>query len=279
MIKNLYLYLFSLLIIIFHLYFRISRINDEVSLEILKNNLTFFNYFMLFIVFFIQTINIFLIFKHIFKYEKKSKWTQYFINFINIIYWRPLEFLYEKVAPDLPGSGKFFVFIATIVDRGNINLRYKIYHHSYIFFSYFPQICVSSIFFVEVIFFHKIYYFFKLLFLLLIPLIFEIYIKLCISFYERNVPEFFEFLNIEGSEPDSYGNYRTWSFSFKSEYSGNSKELLHESISDYMLLNKIKTHAILIKKYKEKNYIYILLLTSFLYFFPTIYKFLYFVYL
>jgi hypothetical protein len=37
-------------------------------------------------------------------------------------YW---ENLHDILAPDLPGSGRFMVFIAELIENGNKDLRYK----------------------------------------------------------------------------------------------------------------------------------------------------------
>jgi hypothetical protein len=56
----------------------------------------------------------------------------------------------KLIAPKLPGSARFFSFIADLIEKGNRSLRYKIYQHSYLVFSYLPQILVSYTFFMKI---------------------------------------------------------------------------------------------------------------------------------
>lgn len=179
------------------------------------------------------------------------------------IYWLPLEHLHDKIAPDLPGSARFFVYIIKFIHKGNIILRTKIYHHCYVIFSYFPPCVTSIIFFIEIIYYNQLKYFFFSLMLLLIPIIFNIYLKLCISFYERNVDQFVEMLNI--TERRDEKNNLTWIFSFKPNYSQNSVELLDEVSKDFMLLYYVKFHAETIKELKNTYYPQILIITSLIY--------------
>ena len=207
------------------------------------------------------------------KYKNLTSETKIMIiinKIINFIYWEPLNYLHDILAPHIPGSGKLFIFIAEFIEKGNVKKRYILYHNSYIFFSFFPQLLISIVFFFEIIIYKKIEIFFLFLPFILVPLIFQIYLRLCISYGERNIPGFFDILNIVGSDMDCNNNYRTWKYSFKPEYSLNSNELLKEKVYYYELIIKIKLHAEIIKRNKSYYDPYISLISSSLLFLGTI---------
>jgi hypothetical protein len=107
--------------------------------------------------------------------------------------------------------------------------------------------------------------FFYVIPLLLLPLIYNIYIKLLNSFYDRNIENFSKYLNIFGSEKDANGVFLNFTFSFKPDYSKNTKNVLDELVTGWLLLTRIQHHVDIIRKNKDYYYPYISLLTTIFY--------------
>lgn len=280
-LKKLYLFyllLLALTIIALNIFFRIFNSKESVSLHMIKE-LSIFHLTTICIFGLVHFFIIIIICYNIFLNSKKFKYESKVIiianKMITKIYWEPLEFLHDIIAPHLPGSGKFLLFIAEILEKGNINLRYTFYHYSFLIFSYFPQLFASILFIFEILIYKKINLFFYVLPILLIPPLFQVYLKLCISFADRNLPKFHDILNIVGKDPDEFGNYKTWSFSFKPKYSSNGPLLLKKKVYEFELITKVKLHAEKIRKIKGLYDIYILLIISILFFFGTLIRLTY----
>jgi len=56
----------------------------------------------------------------------------------DLIYWQPLEFIYQKVAPNIPGSGRSLIFI----------------------FDLLPKFWVAFIFLIEIVALNQLKFFF-----------------------------------------------------------------------------------------------------------------------
>lgn len=268
----------ALTIIGLNIFLRIFNSKEIVSLHTIKELSTthlvviyFFGLIQFFIII-LMCYNIFINSKNL-KYE--SKFVLIANKIINKIYWEPLEFLHDMLAPHLPGSGKFFIFIAEFLEKKNINLRYTCYHYSFVLFSYLPQLFAGILFVFEILVYKKINLFFYILPILLIPPLFQIYLKLCISFTDRNLHKFHNILNIKGENPDEFGNYQAWSFSFKPEYSQNSPLLLKKKVYEFELITKIKLHAEKIRKIKARYDTFLMLIISLLFFLGTLIRLTY----
>lgn len=224
--SNIYLPLLGLLWICFHIYIRFILERSSYTLNEFKEYVSLKQSFM-FLVFVIVHIIIIIIaliiiIKRKTGYKQNTNFIKISILFSNIlsqIYWKPLEYLHDKIAPYIPGSGRFFLYLET---------KWKTKRFTYIvigLFDVFPKIIVSLIFFVETIFFQRIHIFLYSLMLLIFPIFFSIFLKLFFSFTQRNVPllkEYFE--SIKGiSDPvyDNLGNiayYDTYEVIVKPEY-------------------------------------------------------------
>jgi hypothetical protein len=118
MLLYIYLILTGLSWICLHLYFRLflktpSYELSEIKLFLNHKILIIFIGFILLHFLIIISITILLYQK---KYSKKP--SSMFVNIsqklssiLNIIYWKPLEYIYEKIAPNMPGSGRFFLYL------------------------------------------------------------------------------------------------------------------------------------------------------------------------
>jgi len=274
-----YLFIIGIIIIVLNLYFRIFRSRETYSLEILRDNLSIkvilFSVGFIFIHILIIISVLYYMYKKYYNIQKESKLIQNISIIVDNLYWKPLEYIHDLIAPDLPYSGMIIVYITEFLEKGNTLLRYKLYRHSYILFEYLPQILVSSVFFIEVVIYNQMHYFLYCIILLLLPLIYKIYLKLCMSFVIRNRPEFLEVLDITPlGEPDENGVYLNFKFSLKSNYV-QDKDELQDCVRHYLNLERIELHINAIKKNSAKYYIYIVLFTSSLYLSAAAYRLIY----
>lgn len=274
-----YLIIVGCLIIILQLYLRLFRSRNSYSLDTIKNNIYPIDILISINFIFIQLVAILSILYYFYKLyyniEKTSPLIRYASKIVDHLYWKPLEYIHDIIAPELPYSGIIFVYIADFVEKGNRNLRYKLYQSSYIIFDYLPQILVSSIFFVDIVILNQLYYFLYAVLLLIIPVLFCIYLKLAESFYIRNSHQFHESLNIIPlGKPDIHGLYLKWQYSLKSNYVYDA-EIFTEFVKEYTLLKRIDLHIKYIRIYKKKYYPYIILFTSSLYLSAAVYRLIY----
>jgi hypothetical protein len=203
---------------------------------------------------------------------------QFFSKIVDNLYWKPLEYIHDLIAPDLPYSGEFIIYITELLEKGNQVLRYKLYRHSYIIFDYLPQIVVSSIFFIDIVILNHVKYFLYSIAFLLIPMLYKIYIKLCSSLILRNEPDLCEILDIKPlGEPDENGIYLKFQFSLKSN-DIQDKEELQDYVRYYLNFRRIDLHITAIKRNSARYYPYIILVTSSIYLSASLYRLTYIVF-
>ena len=277
-----YLFTMGWLIIILYIYFRFIKQRERYSLGLLKDNITPFGYILCINFLLINLVAIisivYMLYKQYYKIERSSKIIAYISKLVDILYWKPLEYIHDIIAPDLPYSGTVIIWITEFLEKGSQELRYKMYRHSYILFDYLPQILASIIFFIDIVMLNQLHYFLYSIGLLLIPLLYKIYLKLCHSFVTRNEPDHLEALEIKPQgDRNEDGIYLQFHFSLKSKYVPNAA-LLEEYVNDYFLLQRIKLHVTAIKKNSAKHYPYLILFTSSLYFIAGIYRLIYVLY-
>jgi hypothetical protein len=132
-----------------------------------------------------------------------------------------------------------------------------------------PKELLASIFLIEVIIFGQLKYFLFSLWLILIPISFNIFIKLFISFGVRNVSILkIKFLNIEGINP-SYNEeneiigYEKYSYIVNPEY----EDLINpeEEMLTLLALQRIQSYGQQLKKDILFSTIYVTFITSFIY--------------
>jgi len=277
--SKIYLLIVGIIIIFLHIYFRFFKAKESYDLKDLKDEISFLNIILSLIFILVQLVTImsllYFLYKKYYNIQKSSILIQNISKIVDYLYWKPLEHIHDLIAPDLPYSGTLIIYITKFLEKGNKDLRYKLYRHSYILFEYIPQILVSSIFFIEIVLHNQMYYFLYFIILLIIPILYQIYLKLSLSFVIRNEPEFLKRLFIipKGS-PDIHGVYLQWEFSLKPLYAGENV-FLNQYIKEYLSLQRIRTHIIKIKLYKSQYYIYVVLFTSSLYLSAAIYRLIY----
>ena len=275
---NLYLLIFGLGWATIHLYFRLILKRPAYDLHLIKDYLTFKHY-IIFVWFVLLHLGMFFIAIFILYKRNKPLNTSsilYLIGqklnyVINTIYWQPLQYLHNKTARHIPGSGRFFLYVESIW-RTKRGTRFVVAA-----FDIIPKLLVSIIFVIEVVIYNRILVFMSSLTLLLIPLGLQIFLKLFKSFALRNSPNFlapyFEtILGVGEPKLDSYGviiGYEYFEIKVTPEYIGKESELkgeADESITTLLLLEHICLLADSTKLLLQQIYPYITLVTSSLYF-------------
>lgn len=274
-----YLAVLGSLIIILHLYYRLFKSKEGYSLDKVKESISPFDLGLSISFILLQLTTVlsilYFFYKQYYNIQHTSKWVIYISQIVNYFYWKPLEYIHDSIAADIPGSGKFIMLMSHFLEKGNKTLRYKQYRLMYLFFDYLPQILCSIIFFTEVVLWNQLYYFLYAIVLLLIPLIYRIYLKLCDSFVIRNEPGFVNRLHIiPKGDPDIYGVYLRWEFSLKAKYT-SEQHYLNQYIKDYLALQSIVAHSRHIRAQMAFYNPYIMLFTSSLYLSAAIYRLIY----
>lgn len=240
----------------------------------LKYNIVFQLIFLIFIFLhtFIIIISFYLYYKKKYQIKLESKFIGYWNLFIYNTYKQPLNYLFELIAPDLPYSAKFIIFITEQAEK---NKFYGwILRNSYIIFNYFPRFIVLMIFSYDILFLEKIKYFPYSLILLLIPVSYHIYLKLCYSFSRRNIPEVEQYLDIQPEGiMHTNGHYDKYSFALKAKYKPDSK-LLEEYSYYWYLLFRLQNYVLFLEQKEEDNNFYVNVIFSSLYLIVGVYRFL-----
>jgi hypothetical protein len=276
--SKLYLFIAGTFIICLYIYFRLFRSLDHYSLDTLRDHISpkILLLSISFILLHLLVIGsiLYFLYKQYYNIQRTSWLIVYTSRIVDYVYWKPLEYLHDIIAPDLPYSGILIAHITEYLEKGNQKLRYKVYRHGYLLFDYLPRLLVSSIFFIDIVILNQIHYFLYCIWLLLIPIIYKIYLKLCTSFVVRNEPDLLEILDINTkTNPDENGIYIEV-FSMKAKYVSDAL-VLEETVNNYITLRRITRHVAAIKENFGKYDLYIIVFTSSLYLSAAIYRLLY----
>lgn len=196
--------------------------------------------------------------------------------------WKPLTYVHEIVASNIPGSAILLLKIQKIWLKGHNNNIY--YFHSYMFiFNIVPKILTSFVFFFDIVLLGSFKYFLYTLPLLLIPILFNIFLKTFESLAFRNIPvlqEYFSKIKFIGNKYDKEGNLiisnlAEYEFHVKPEYS-NMEEELREIIPVLYQLNTIIDFVAFIRERLQYITPYVTLTTSSIYFIGGLYRLIYF---
>ena len=279
---KLYLFLFGLSWVLLHVYIRFILDRPSYDLYVLRDNLTYKLYmiFLFFIVLhlFLLIHAIILLIKRYINYTINQssnfyRFISFFNNILDILYWKPLEFLHDKIGPYIPASGRFFLYLESI---------WKTKGFTYLiifFFDIFPRILLCFTFLIEVIIYKRVHIFIHLLVLIFIPILFKIFLKLFNSFAIRGVEvikDYFEYLIPKEEMYDTAGvfiGYKSYDCKLKDEYVSviNPKEqvLLYEQLLSIQSIYDFS------KKTCDYIYPYITLLCSSIYVIAGIFRFLF----
>jgi hypothetical protein len=281
LLSNLYLFALGLGWVIFHLYIRLvlerpsytfTEIREQISLRLLV-------VFWIFIL--IQLLILFLAIFLIVRRNKSLNPTSIFYkasSFLNSlltkIYWQPLEYLHDLVAPHIPGSGRFFLYLEP---------KWKTKRFTYVMITVFdivPKLILAITFFLETIYYQRLALFFYILPLILIPILFSIFLKLFYSFAVRNAPfiqEYFESITGIG-EPlyDTLGDivgYHQYECIVKPEYASVIDP--NEEMAILLQLKRICDIVVFTKQTLSTCSPYLLFTTSLLYLSGGLFRLLY----
>ena len=283
-ILNLYLSIIGLTWIFFHLWLRFFINRSAYTLVELKSSLQTYHYILFgsFILIHIGLICSMLYVLYRLKYPLQKKSILYhivekFALGIDFLYYRPLNYIHDLVAPHIPASGRFFMYTYS---------KWKTKSPSFFYALIFtldslPKLIIAWTFFIEIVIMGQIKYFLYVLPLIFIPIMFAIFLKVFHSFALRNMPIVKEiFSNIEGINPiyDEYGefvDYEHFNFTIKPGY----EEEMEEYIDILFDLVGIGRFIEQINEDMSKLNPYITLLTSSLYVIGGSYRLIYLFYL
>ena len=274
---NLYLILLGLGWVFIHIYFRAIVERKPYPLNDIKYNLSS-KHVILFTLFIILhlvliCISLFTLYKQN-REATKVRLPKVFILFLekvnycfDLLYWRPLEFLHDTIAPHLPFSGAFFIYLE---EKWTKNQYSDPYFISMIFlFDAIPKIIVSISFFIDIVVFAQMKYFFYLIPLILIPIGFSIFLKLMESFGKRNMPIIQDYFSeIIGHDPvfDKKGEiiaYRRYEYWVKPEYAPVIDP--SEEMDLLLQLHSMQIYALDMKDFKNNINTYLTIITSTIY--------------
>ena len=274
---NLYLILLGLGWVFIHIYFRAIMERKPYPLNDIKYNLSS-KHVILFTLFIILhlvliCISLFTLYKQN-REATKVRLPKVFILFLekvnycfDLLYWRPLEFLHDTIAPHLPFSGAFFIYLE---EKWTKNQYSDPYFISMIFlFDAIPKIIVSISFFIDIVVFAQMKYFFYLIPLILIPIGFSIFLKLMESFGKRNMPIIQDYFSeIIGHDPmyNPYGQirgYHKYTYKVKPEYTTVIDA--REELMLVLQLYEIQHYVWGIRERLYKISLYITVITSIIY--------------
>lgn len=254
------------------LYVRLILIKPAYSLMDLKYNLTLLKLCLIisFVIIHICIIIQMLIYIFSNSNKKQNKLIKLYNKIINTIYWVPLERLHDKVAPAIPYSGVVFYRFSAFLCRFDLKFTY----YFVILFSIMPKFIAAITFFIEIIFYNQLKYFLLIIISLLLPLCWRIFVKLFISFAQRNIENLNEWLNIKPiGKTLPNGMSSQYEFAMK----GN---LSDEHLTEYVMhwKNSLKIYGIgteWFHDFYQKTNPYVMLICSMLYLTSGIYRLVY----
>lgn len=271
--------------IIIFCYLRFITPRTSYTLEALKTQITL-RYYITFSIFIIIhcTLIILILYN---KYKKKEenetiikKIIEIFQSILNNVFWKPLEYIHNLIAPNLPLSARIFLYIESIWTKKNVDHTY--FYSLITIFNILPKIITVIIFFIDIVILGSFKYFIYVLPVMLIPLFFNIFLKLFKSFAERNAPilkEYFSEIKYVGDVFDEKGilissDPTAYEFHIKPEY--NHADDIEESINLLFRLDFIVEYVNTIKEKLQEITPTVTIITSSIYLIGGLYRLIYF---
>lgn len=276
MISPLYFMIISFSWIFFHVYIRFIVERSAYFFHDMKYKFTIYHLmsFGLFVLFHFVLIGL-----SIFEFRRRKKQskplpqiiiliTQKLSALINYLYWKPLEYLHDLIAPKIPYSAMFFVYL---INKWNTKKREYVYFYTLIgIYDIMPKIIIAVCFFIDVVIYNQMKYVVYLFGLLILPIIFSIFLKLLLSCSTRNVPVVKDYFSeISGVDPvyNDKGEivyYNGYEYKVKDEYVSVIDP--KEEMDLLKTLIDMKEYCLQIKNDIAKFQPYITFVTSLLYF-------------
>ena len=292
-IRTLLLYFFPMYLvtvgiswILLHIYLRFVTYKSSYTLAELKPHLTekhyfFFLAFIVIHMFYLITVCI-ILYRQKFPQDKPykifNKLTEKINAVLDFIYWKPLDYIHDLIAPHIPMSARFFIYVEKIW----ATKEEKYFYQLIILFEVLPKLLISITFLIEIILYGRIKVFLYIIGLIFITIFWHIFLKLFASCGTRNASLIKNyFLTIKGvGNPtiDSDGipiAYTSYEFVVKEEYEDVIDP--EEEALLFMQLMAMPRFVEQIKKDTNKITPYITLLTSLIYVAGGIYRFIYFI--
>jgi len=285
--KNIYsywLFLMGLEIVIIYIYIRLFIPRYCYTLEYLRLHHTLLHLIIyidfILLHFAIISSILYTLYRSYYNYTTVSAWVLKLQNILNTCYWNPLLFLHDTVAPHITYSGKimlqYYKFASYLITKTK---QLTVIYILAFCFVFIPRIILVLIFVIEMCYFNKIHYFITLLPLLIMPLCYKVFLKLCESFSERNLPLVEEELMvIPTGEPQKYGIFATFEFTLKQEVfivydkDFNFEEYLEELIDYWYAFYNLKLITSSVKYTIYTFESYVSLFCSVMYLIAGIYK-------
>ena len=290
-LKNLLPYVLSVYFLIvgiswifFHAYLRFFIQRPSYMLEDLKPFITkkLLIFFVIFIVwhFIVITINTFIGYKQIFNYKENlffSNIVQKFSSVVNLIYWKPLDYIHNLIIPHIPMSGRFFIYVEKVWSK-----KVNVYFYVLIFlFEILPKILIALVFLIEVIVFGQIKLFLHIISLIFITIAWNVFLKAFAYCGTLNLPIikiYFSTIRGVGNPTfDADGNissYSAYEFIVKPEYEDVIN--VEEEAKLLMQFESMPRFVEQIKKDTAKIMPYITIITSLIYLIGGVYRLIFF---
>lgn len=290
-LKNLLPYVLSVYFLIvgiswifFHAYLRFFIQRPSYMLEDLKPFITkkLLIFFVIFIVwhFIVVTINVFIVYKQIFNYKENlffSNIVQKFSSVVNLIYWKPLDYIHNLIIPHIPMSGRFFIYVEKVWSK-----KANVYFYVLIFlFEILPKILIALVFLIEVIVFGQIKLFLHIISLIFITIAWNVFLKAFAYRGTLNLPIikiYFSTIRGVGNPTfDADGNissYSAYEFIVKPEYEDVIN--VEEEAKLLMQFESMPSFVEQIKKDTAKITPYITIITSLIYLIGGVYRLIFF---
>lgn len=290
-LKNLLPYVLSVYFLIvgiswifFHAYLRFFIQRPSYMLEDLKPFITkkLLIFFVIFIVwhFIVVTINVFIVYKQTFNYKENlffSNIVQKFSSVVNLIYWKPLDYIHNLIIPHIPMSGRFFIYVEKVWSK-----KANVYFYVLIFlFEILPKILIALVFLIEVIVFGQIKLFLHIISLIFITIAWNVFLKAFAYCGTLNLPIikiYFSTIRGVGNPTfDADGNissYSAYEFIVKPEYEDVIN--VEEEAKLLMQFESMPSFVEQIKKDTAKITPYITIITSLIYLIGGVYRLIFF---
>lgn len=290
-LKNLLPYVLSVYFLIvgiswifFHAYLRFFIQRPSYILEDLKPFITkkLLIFFVIFIVwhFIVTTINVFIVYKQMFNYKENlffSNIVQKFSSVVNLIYWKPLDYIHNLIIPHIPMSGRFFIYVEKVWSK-----KANVYFYVLIFlFEILPKILIALVFLIEVIVFGQIKLFLHIISLIFITIAWNVFLKAFAYCGTLNLPIikiYFSTIRGVGNPTfDADGNissYSAYEFIVKPEYEDVIN--VEEEAKLLMQFESMPSFVEQIKKDTAKITPYITIITSLIYLIGGVYRLIFF---
>lgn len=136
----------------------------------------------------------------IFEYESKNLFPS--INrIVNVIYWDPLLYIYNKIAPNVPLSGKFFATFTKLLNKFKLS---RLFLDFAIIFDYIPRLLIAISFMLDVIIYNNMFHFYSVVIYIIIPIVYKIILKMYIDFPLRNYSKYDKYFEATMNDEGSY---------------------------------------------------------------------------